>query len=234
MFQSIPLMKKTFNSYEAYSKATFDDLFDDVTIKKTKKFEANTFLSGILINKGKGKFSFSPLPSLAQLSCIYGIVTDDVNEDGNLDLIISGNSHSNEVVFGFMDASLGLLLLGDGKGSFQPVSPTKSGLFLSGNKRGMGTIFNRSGKALILALSNSDSLTVLEKRINTIRKPLFPKADDHYALIRLKNGKVRRQEFQKGDSYLVQQENAILLNDIIEEISFYNYKNQGRVIYKLK
>jgi hypothetical protein len=133
-----------------------------------------------------------------------------------------------------MDASLGLLLLGDGKGSFQPVSPAKSGLFLSGNKRGMGTIFNRSGKALILALSNSDSLTVLEKRINTIRKPLFPKADDHYALIRLKNGKVRRQEFQKGDSYLVQQENAILLNDLIEEISFYNYKNQGRVIYKLK
>jgi hypothetical protein len=67
---------------------------------------------------GNGKFKLHALPALAQMAPIMGIVTDDFNNDGNLDILFSGNDFGNEVTDGRYDAMNGLVLSGDGKGNF--------------------------------------------------------------------------------------------------------------------
>ncbi len=46
------------------------------------------------------------------------MVADDVNGDGNLDILMVGNDYGNEVFVGRYDAFKGALLLGNGKGNF--------------------------------------------------------------------------------------------------------------------
>jgi len=60
------------------------------------------------------------------------INTFDFNKDGNLDLILGGNDFYFQPQLGRLDANEGLILLGDGKGSFNSLSSDKAGLSLNG------------------------------------------------------------------------------------------------------
>ena len=84
---------------------------------------------------GNGKFEMHALPPMAQLSPIYGMVADDFNHDGNLDVAMACNDFGTEVGNGRYDALNGLLLLGDGKGNFIPQTILQSGLFLPGDAK---------------------------------------------------------------------------------------------------
>jgi len=46
--------------------------------------------------QGGGKFSSHPLPNLAQISPVRGIIAHDVDADGNLDLVLAGNLYDAE------------------------------------------------------------------------------------------------------------------------------------------
>jgi len=228
-FQSIPLLKKKFANYQSYSIAQLSNIFSKATLKKAVHLTANTFQSCILINNGNGKFTVQPLPPEAQFSSIYGILAMDVDLDGNLDLLITGNSHSNEVVYGWMDASLGLLLKGNGKGDFIPQSSEQSGLFLHEATRGIGSMYDSKGREIIIVVANADSLKVLSFGDNSV-SPIIATADDLYAEIMLKNGKKRKQEFYFGTGYLSQQVRAIRPNKSIKSIQFYNRNGKSRII----
>ncbi|MEJ7676597.1 MAG: VCBS repeat-containing protein [Segetibacter sp.] len=108
----MPSLKKKYWNYETYSKAGLDEVFKTDELSKAKHYQADIFESCILKNNGKGKFSISFLPAEAQLSCINGIMAVDFDKDGNTDIIVTGNLHSTEVVYGWLDASLGVLLEG--------------------------------------------------------------------------------------------------------------------------
>ena len=69
-----------------------------------------------------GKFTMVPLPVEAQISQLNGMVVDDFDGDGNLDVAISGNDYGTEVATGRYDAFNGLMLKGDGKGNFKPIN----------------------------------------------------------------------------------------------------------------
>ncbi|TLV01475.1 VCBS repeat-containing protein [Dyadobacter luticola] len=231
LFRSMPVLKKTFGTYEPFSKAKLEDIFSKDLISKSKHYTANTFQSVILINKGNGKFDAKPLPAEAQLSCIFGILATDTDDDGNLDLLITGNSHSNEVVYGFMDASLGVLLKGDGKGNFKAIPAEKSGLFLAGATRGIGLLHDTQGLELILAVSNEDSLHVLENKKQAFSKIIHPSPGDIYASMTLKNGTKRKQEFYYGAGYLSQQERSVGISEAVKEVIFFDKNGKGRKVF---
>ncbi|MEO6684858.1 MAG: hypothetical protein ABIN24_02795, partial [Dyadobacter sp.] len=231
LFRSMPILKKAFGNYEPFSKAHLNDIFSKDVIGKAKHFRADIFQSCMLINKGGGKFEMKLLPSQAQFSCIYGVLTTDYDDDGKLDVLISGNSNSNEVVYGFMDASLGLLLKGDGKGNFAAISAEKSGLFLHCATRGIGSLFDNKGQQIVLAVANADSLNILR---NTTQKPtkiIRAIPGDSYALITFKNGTRQKQEFNYGAGYLSQQENAVRIFDAIKAVQIFDSKGKGRNMY---
>ncbi|MGK4422309.1 hypothetical protein ACSLVQ_29085, partial [Klebsiella pneumoniae] len=84
-------------------------------------------------NKGNNEFVFHTLPTLAQLAPVYGILCDDYNKDGKLDILLNGNEYGMAPYLGRYDAACGLVLLGDGKGNFTPLSLPYSGFYIPGN-----------------------------------------------------------------------------------------------------
>ena len=117
--------------------------------KNALVLEANDFRSVLLRNEGNGHFSIHPLPMQAQISVINGMVVDDFDGDGQLDVLLSGNDYGVEPVVGRSDAMNGLLLKGDGKGGFASrCRSIKSGIFLPGDQKALVKLRGESGPLL--------------------------------------------------------------------------------------
>ncbi|MFT5905320.1 MAG: hypothetical protein ACI9E1_000916, partial [Cryomorphaceae bacterium] len=111
--------------------------------------EINTAETGIFINDGKGRFrfSFSPLPHLAQIAQIaptMGIAATHLNANGIPDLVLAQNFFQPQRETGRMDGSLSFVLLGNGDASFRILAPTESGVALPGDARSL-TVFDYFG-----------------------------------------------------------------------------------------
>ncbi|WP_082491368.1 VCBS repeat-containing protein [Pedobacter sp. Leaf194] len=151
--------KKKFLNYRSYAEVSIDQLFTPEQIDKSQKFYCKQLQSLILINDGNGKFSVKPLSVEAQFSRVWGIVIDDFDKDGIKDILLSGNFYPYRVQLGQADASLGLLLTGDGKGNFKAVSPYESGLYIDGDVRNMLEI-NGPSKRIIVVKNNDEAQVI--------------------------------------------------------------------------
>ena len=72
------------------------------------------------------------MPYQLQLSSIQALVVDDINKDGNKDILAAGNFFDLLPQFCSIDASYGNLLLGNGKGGFIVAKPQQSGISING------------------------------------------------------------------------------------------------------
>ena len=114
--KQLPSIKKKFATYKPFALATMDEILTPEQKKGALRMKANMLQSCYLRNDGSGKFTMIPLTTEAQFSAINGMVVDDFDGDGNLDVLINGNDYSTEVSTGRYDALNGLLLReGDGK-----------------------------------------------------------------------------------------------------------------------
>ena len=86
------------------------------------------------------------------------MVVRDFNKDGNLDIAMTGNDYGAEVFNGRLDALQGLVLIGNGKGKFFPMSIEKSGLYLPGNGKSLIELNTGSGNQLLVAGQNRGAL----------------------------------------------------------------------------
>ena len=109
--------------------------------------------SVVLVNN-QGKFSVKALPIEAQFSCVNGISYKDYDGDGQPDLLLSGNFFPFRVQQGNCDANIGLLLKGNKKGDFKPVSQKESGLYIPGDARDMITLKGRQGAIIAVSKNN--------------------------------------------------------------------------------
>jgi hypothetical protein len=132
---AFPWLPKKFPTYAAYSQATVEDIFGADRLAKVRRLAATELQSGVFINHGQGRFGFQPLPRFAQLAPINTIVARDLDGDSNLDLFCAGNNFGPEPNTGRFDGGLGVLLKGDGRGGFIPLSPYQSGIAVSGDAR---------------------------------------------------------------------------------------------------
>ena len=152
--QQIPAIKYKFKDYESFSEATLVDVYTKESLDNSVHHQIKSFASIYLENRD-GQFVSHNLPSLAQVSSINKILVDDYNKDGNLDALVAGNLYVSEIETTRNDASVGLLLLGDGKGEFTSVSPTESGFFAPGDVKDMTNI--KVGEdTYIIVVKNSD------------------------------------------------------------------------------
>jgi len=149
LLEHLPMLKKKFTDYKSYADAQISDLFDANQLKGSTTLKAEVLQTVYLENTGKS-FKNKPLPIQSQFSPVYGIASADINLDGKKDIILAGNLSTARIKFGKYDASLGTVLLGDGKGNFQYVSNTKSGLNIKGDVRSLITM----GRKLIVGVNN--------------------------------------------------------------------------------
>ncbi|MDT0607867.1 VCBS repeat-containing protein [Croceitalea rosinachiae] len=158
--QQMPGIKEKFKDYESFSNATLSDVYTEDVLEESLHYQVKSFESIYMENKD-GKFVFHKLPNLAQLSSINQIAIEDFDEDGNLDFLAVGNLYGSEVETPRNDASNGILLLGDGKGDFEPITSRKSGFYANGDVKDMAKI-NIKGKNYFIIAKNSDYLQFVE------------------------------------------------------------------------
>ena len=159
LMKQLPFLRKKIERYADYSKATLQDIFDDSQLKKALVKQITTTQSVYLENNGS-RFTITPLPEVAQMSTIKNFWVEDMDKDGNLDVIIIGNSYAPEVGTGRLDASLGIMLKGFGKGNFKAISSLNSGINISGDTRQIVNIKNK--KPFLLISRHNNKFTKLE------------------------------------------------------------------------
>ncbi|PCJ85091.1 MAG: RNA-binding protein [Flavobacteriales bacterium] len=166
----MPKYRNQFLTHRSYAEAEISDIFTEKQLQNSVKREAKTFASSYIENLGNGKFRISPLPLEVQVSCVNAMLVYDFNSDGNADVLLAGNSYSNFYDQGALDASRGLLLSGNGKGSFTPVNFDQSGFSMNKDVRSLALIRNgSSGKMNVLVGVNNDTLQVYE--LNLVHEP---------------------------------------------------------------
>ena len=157
MERQLPFLKKNNLKHGEYAKKTIRDLVPPATVDSAMVRQWNYCSSVIAINQGNGHFLIRPLPPMVQLSSVNAIQCVDINNDGHPDLVLGGNEFGFLPQFGRLDASKGHLLLGDGKGQFTWLPPSRSGLQLSGQIRDIQTISGKDpGHRWLLFLRNDD------------------------------------------------------------------------------
>lgn len=166
LMKQLPFLRKKLVRYSDYSKATLYDIFDNSQLENAVIKDIVTDKSICLINNGR-KFTVKSLPELAQISAIRDFYIEDFDKDGNLDLVAIGNSYAPEVGTGRLDASVGLLLKGGGKGVFNVVNASKSGINIQGDTREVIKI-NGKNPFLLVSRQNEKFLRIVQS------KPLSP------------------------------------------------------------
>lgn len=156
--QQVIQFRRKYQRFADYAAVTFDELLSDDDRKGVYQLQATYLESAYVENLGQGKFALHALPRLAQVAPVYGIVVDDFNEDGQLDIVLTGNFYPNEVNMGREDASVGAVLLGDGHGRWKSLTPVESGLLIRGDARSSTLLTGPDQKKYLLTAINSQVL----------------------------------------------------------------------------
>ncbi len=195
-------MRTKFPNYKSYANITVDSLFTKEQLQKAFIRKANNFNSCYCRNDGGGKFTLFTLPFTAQLSALNGMIADDFNGDGNLDIVVNTNDFGTNVSAGRSDALNGLLLEGNGKGNFTAQTILQSGIFIPGDGKALVKLRSKNNKYLLAASQNRGPLKVFELKKDMTNIPV--QSTDISAEIVYKNGQKQKREFYYGSSFLSQ------------------------------
>jgi hypothetical protein len=227
----IPAMRKRFELYRKYASVTFDETFSKEELGDAFIVKAECFESSYLENKGNGNFERKALPIQCQFAPLFGMVTGDYNNDGHPDVLLTGNSYSTEVSTGNYDAMTGLLLLGDGKGNFNPVASAISGFLADGDSKGMARINLADNSSLILVANNNGKLQSYQMAKG--QKLFAVDQNDQYAIIHKKDGSSFKQELYLGSTYLSSSSRMLAFSGLVDSITVYNNKGLRKMLLEI-
>jgi hypothetical protein len=230
IIKQLPGLRKKFPTYNDFAVAGITDLFPGEALKSARIYRATNFASCYLENLGDGKFSLHPLPAMAQLAPLYGMVVADYNQDGNLDIAVCGNDFGTEVSNGRYDALNGLLLLGDGSGNFSPQTILQSGIDVPGDAKALVGLSGPDDAFLLAASQNRGPLKIFRSRSK--QKLIKLRPDDRALMVALKNGKTRKEELYYGSSFLSESSRFVLMNDRIGKITVVDEKGRETIVLK--
>jgi hypothetical protein len=157
--EAMPFLKKGNLKHAEYASKSVEELVPKDALSKALVKQFNYAASCVAINKGDGQFEVRKLPSMVQLSSVNAIYSIDVNGDGFMDIVTGGNQFNFQPQLERLDASLGDVLLNDGKGNFSWTGSSKAGIELRGQIRDIAEIHGRN-KNYLLFLQN-DAYPVL-------------------------------------------------------------------------
>lgn len=178
-----------------------------------------------LINDGKGVFTLKPLPVISQVSPLYGMITDDIDEDGNLDFIHTGNFYGPDRDMWRYDAGIGMILKGKGNNEFSPLSVQESGFYVPGEGRAL-VMVPRAGQSSTMYVSsaNKGTLQTFEKLSLTKSNRITINPNDFitHGIIEFKTGKKQKVEFYNGSGHLSQSAHIIRYSPNVVKVTLYD------------
>jgi hypothetical protein len=206
-----------------------NDVLDEQDLAGALILEANQMASAYVENRGGNRFTLKPLPVLAQIAPVNGLISEDVNMDGYPDVVMVGNDYGNEVFTGRYDAFNGLILFGDGKGNFNEGSSAETGFYVPGDAKALVKLSSK-GRDLLIASQNKDSLRVFSKNIPSTSMRFVPEPLDTRGEFIYADGKKQTIEFNYGSGYLSQSSRSIVIPDGVREVIIYNSRGESRKV----
>ena len=219
-------IRKKFDNYQKFANVGIYDILTAEELKDALVLKANYMNTSYIENLGESKFKISPLPMQAQTAPVNGMLVEDFDDDGNLDVLMVGNDFGNEVSVGRLDAFNGLLLKGDGTGKFKSVNISESAFYVSGDAKGLIRVTNSQGKPVIMASQNRSDLKSFSGMKSVTTHPL--KTNDAVVFEKLKNGKTRKVEIGYGTSFLSQSSRSILLSPNVKSVEVVDFQGKRR------
>ena len=156
--EEVPAVKKKYLLHADYAKVSMEQLKNDFGKDGWSELKCETTQSIWIENLGNGKFKTHALPLEAQFAPINSIVANDIDSDGNTDLIIAGNEYQTVASTGRYDASYGLVMKGNGRGDFTPFNIMQSGFIIDGDIKDLKMITMKNNSKLLLAAPNDSKL----------------------------------------------------------------------------
>lgn len=219
LISQISGMKRRFPYYKVYGNTTFNQVFKKDELEGALQKEITMLGTLYLENLGNGRFAYRLLPERAQMAPVYGISVADLDGDGNPDALLTGNRTDTETLGGYLNGSIGTVLMGDGRGGFRNIEVDKSGFNTPGDARGIAQLLSDNGMDFLVG-NNDNKLQrfTLETNLNT----MILDPNDIYALIKMRNGKVFKREFYFGSGYLSQSSRMFQYPKDAISVSVYN------------
>lgn len=205
--KAMPFLRTRFNSHLTFGRSSLQEILADQWAA-AQRLEAAWLESTVFLNRGD-HFEARPLPIEAQMAPAFGLCAQDFDGDGHEDLFLSQNFFCAQPDTPRYDGGRGLLLRGDGRGSFAAVPGQESGIAIYGEQRGAAAgDFDHDGR-VDLVVSQNGAGTKLYRNANArpgLRVRLIGKsgnADGVGAVLRLthaeKAGPAR--ELHAGSGY---------------------------------
>jgi hypothetical protein len=132
---AMPSVLQRFRRAEDYGRARLEDVLAE-SFRSMKSLEITTLDSMVFLNRGSS-WEAHALPIEAQFAPVYGLAAGDLDGDGRIDLLLNHGSWPTDSDIGGHHAGLGLLCLGEGRGTFRALSAAESGLRIPGEGRGL-------------------------------------------------------------------------------------------------
>jgi hypothetical protein len=226
MQKQLILIRKKFEHYADFGRATVQDVFTKEEMKGVTILKANYMKSVWIENLGSGKFSLHALPNEAQMAPLYGMQCKDVDGDSFIDILLTGNDYGMEIGQGRADALNGLVLKNGGNKKFTPMSFEESGFIVPGDARAL-TEIHVQGINYLVSTQNRKGLTLFKtvlKPASTIK--LNPTITS--AIVSFSNQRKQKFEFGWGDSFLSQRTRKWQLQGGAVKIEFKDSK--GKIV----
>ncbi|WP_245975250.1 VCBS repeat-containing protein [Deminuibacter soli] len=216
MLEQLNNLRKKYFRHAVYAGTAMQQLLPDTALHDALVLHAVNSKTCLFHNNGNGTFTCIPLPWQAQLSSVYAMLTDDFDQDGNLDLLLTGNDYGMEVAGGRSDALNGLLLKGDGSGHFTALSMLQSGICIPGDGKALVKLRMANNTYSVAASQHNDGLKLFALKQTAHMLPLLP--GETRALHLLKNGRRRMEEPALGQSFYSQHARFVQWNENDREI----------------
>jgi enediyne biosynthesis protein E4 len=220
--EQLPVLKKKFLHYSDYADAPTDEILKSFKTTALPTLYCNMLSSVFIENKGNGKLGINILPLTAQVAPLFGMMTMDINNDGNLDLVAVGNFYWTDVVIGKYDALKGLTMLGDGKGNFKAMSLSKSGFIVDHDARALVRVETKQHQSVFVVSQVLDSLGVFKQQSSTKQKTINPRKTEVYAMADMGGNRKRKIELGYGSGYHSQSSRSVVVDGPMKLIDFYD------------
>jgi hypothetical protein len=142
LLAQLPALRKRFSDFKSYADIATEQLFQGDELRSAGHLVANHLSTTCFLNQPKAKFKIVELPKEAQYSPVHAMQIIDYNQDQHPDMVLCGNNSYSKIRLGKFDANYGVLLTGDGKGSFKYVPQSESGFNIWGDVRSCFSINN--------------------------------------------------------------------------------------------
>ncbi len=159
--EQIPTLTDKFPTYNIFAASNMEAVYGTENLGNALHYSAETFASVYIENQGNGLFKMSPLPNEAQISSINDFVIQDFDGDKHDDILLVGNLFTSEIETPRNDAGNGLLLQGDGKGNWTPISASQTGLYLPYDVKKIQQMSSIHGNYFLFGCNN-DALKIYQ------------------------------------------------------------------------